>query len=72
MRLSVYSLAAAVTAAGAVLTRSQCASNRTVGPIVSLDYATFEGHHDDIYGLDVWKGCVTFFYSNETLPCYLV
>lgn len=53
-----YSLAVAVTAAGAVPTASQSNSTRSGGPVAKLDYATFEGYHDDVYDLDVWKGYV--------------
>lgn len=56
---SVYSFAFAATAVTAALTSSQSISNRTGAPVAKLDYAAFEGYHDDVYGLDVWKGYVS-------------
>lgn len=53
---TVHCLAVAVTAAGIVLAGSQSASSGIDGPVARLDYAAFEGYHDDVYGLDVWKG----------------
>lgn len=46
----VAALATATPAQGRVLRTA-----RSSAPTVDLGYATYQGYHDDTYGLDVWK-----------------
>ena len=40
---------------------------RSSAPTVDLGYATYQGFHDDTYGLNVWKG---YFFAFSK-PSYL-